>query len=463
MPTQIDALLARLNTGAVSSPQLEHSLGASQSSISRMLRDLAAAQRVVRIGARRGARYGLRRDIEGIGSEWPVRRIDRVGRVHEMGTLYSLAANQYFFDSSKERPANGFVYGGLTDGLPYYLQDQRPGGFLGRAVPSHYPELELPQRVIDWTDTHYLRYLTRRGGDAVGDLILGDEALDTYLAGLRNRTTVGRSQRSEHYPRLADAAMHGRLPGSSAHGEHPKFVATIEEGSEYRQMIVKFSPPMNSAAGQRWANLLVAEHHAHTILRSAAIPACESSIFRFADRTYLETVRFDRQGLEGRIGVTSLLAVDSTRYGALDKWIDAAMRLHRDGALESEDLENVRLVATFGELIANTDRHFGNLAFFDRYDGNCSLAPIYDMLPMLFAPEHDQIVARAFAPPGPTSGTLAVWPRARALAEQYWETLAGDERIGEEFRKISAECLKSLEALPRTGAFSQADPALNAT
>jgi hypothetical protein len=28
-----------------------------------------------------------------------------------------------------------FARGGVTEGIPYFLQDQRPGGFLGRAAP----------------------------------------------------------------------------------------------------------------------------------------------------------------------------------------------------------------------------------------------------------------------------------------------------------------------------------------
>ena len=68
-----------------------------------------------------------------------------------------------------------FEWNGVTDGLPYFLRDQRPAGFLGRGVAT-LPELALPQRVTDWSGDHYLRYLTQRGSDTVGDLILGDAA-----------------------------------------------------------------------------------------------------------------------------------------------------------------------------------------------------------------------------------------------------------------------------------------------
>ena len=217
---------------------------------------------------------------------------------------------------------------------------------------------------------------------------------------------------------------------------------------------MKFSPLITTAVGQRWSDLLIAEHHAHQVLGSAGVVSCESRIFRFADRTYLEVDRFDREGAQGRVGVTSLLAIDASRYGKLDNWIAAAARLRTDRCIDAQTLAQVRLIATFGELIANSDRHFGNLAFFDRYDGHFQLTPVCDMLPMLFAPQHDQITARVFNPPDPTTETLAAWPQARLLAEDYWRGLAHDSRISDDFRQISAACLATLQAFPRSGAFA---------
>ena len=168
----------------------------------------------------------------------------------------------------------------------------------------------------------------------------------------------------------------------------------------------------------------------------------------------LEVDRFDREGASGRLGVTSLFSIDTGLYGSLDDWISSASRLNRDRRINSQTLDQVRVVFAFGGLIANTDRHFGNLAFFDTYGGLFDLAPIYDMLPMLFAPEHDQLFARVFEPPGPTADTLSVWAPARSLAETYWRRLAGDARISAEFRTICGTCLHSLESLPRTGAYA---------
>ena len=380
---------------------------------------------------------------------WPLRRVGDDGQVHDLGVLHALAGTEFHFESADA----AFEWTGVTDGLPYFLQDQRPAGFLGRGVPQRFPELALPQRVTDWSDDHYLRYLTQRASDPVSDLILGDAALDDYLSLARRRTRVVAAEREQRYPQLVADVMEGAQPGSSAHGEHPKFAVLLDEDAASRHVLVKFSPPVATDVGQRWSDLLVAECTAQQVLGAAGIDAARSRIHQLGDRTYLEVDRFDRAGVEGRVGVSSLYAIDSSLYGRLDNWTESASRLARDRRIDAATLEAVRLVSTFGSLIANTDRHFGNLAFFDQYDGRFRLAPVYDMLPMLYAPEHDQLAARSFAPPDPSSANLREYGRARVLAEQFWRNCAQDERISAAFRRICAECLSALEALPRTGAY----------
>lgn len=444
-----ESLLRRLEAGTASAAELEVATGQSQSAIARRLRELVAQRVVLRMGATRGARYALLRQIEGIGAQWPLRRVDADGAIHSLGVLHALAADEFHFEAATA----DFAWGGLTAGLPYFLQDHRPAGFLGRAVPQRYPELGLPQRVVDWSDDHVLRYLTRRGTDPVGDLILGDAVLDGHLAAQRHRMPIAVEDRRARYPALVAETLASGLPGSSVHGDNPKFATLVQDGSGPRQVLVKYSPPVGTAIGQRWSDLLVAEHLAHEVLAGAAVPATRSRIERFGDRTYLEMDRFDRVGAEGRIGVTSLLAIDAHLHGRLDNWIAAAQRLHAARRIDDASLETVRLVATFGALIANTDRHFGNLAFYDRYDGRFAVAPVYDMLPMLFAPEHDQLPEREFVPADPASDSLGVYGRARALGEAYWARCAQDARISDGFREICAGCGARLAALPRSGAY----------
>jgi serine/threonine protein kinase HipA of HipAB toxin-antitoxin module len=211
---------------------------------------------------------------------------------------------------------------------------------------------------------------------------------------------------------------------------------------------------VSTEVGQRWSDLLIAEHVALQVLSTSGISTARSEIHQYEGVTFLQLDRFDRVGLNGRVGVTSLLAIDTTQYGTLDNWIASATRLRRDKRIDAQTLETVRLVYTFGGLIANTDRHFGNLAMFDRYDGEFRLAPVYDMLPMLFAPQNEQITPRVFEPADPTAETMDAYRHARALGEQYWGLLSTDSRVSAAFRKIAKTCGDTLATLPRTGAYA---------
>lgn len=437
------SIVRRLSDGPATAADLIRALGVSQPVLSRAVQALQREGRIVRIGAARSTRYGLLRAIAGAGSSWPVFQIDERGEAHEVGHLHALARLHCFSDCERPR------LHGVTEGLPYFLQDQRPAGFLGRAIPAMFAELELPPRVGDWSDDHYLTFLTRRAADSTSDLIVGAEALGRYLSSLRVRQPVAAADRAAVYPALANAVLAGTVPDSSAFGEQPKFTALVDHGGSRRSVIVKFSPPRTTRVGQRWADLLTAEHVAHEHLTMNGIAACRSAIFSFADRTFLEVERFDRVGAEGRRGVVSLLALDASRYGQLDRWSRSAARLSRDKLLSEKSAEHVRLLEAFATLTANTDRHFGNITLFDRYEGRFELAPVYDMLPMLFAPQNDQIVEREFECPDPTADTLVIWPRARKLAEEYWALLARDPRISGDFHVVSERCLNALRAAPR--------------
>jgi hypothetical protein len=96
--------------------------------------------------------------------------------------------------------------------------------------------------------------------------------------------------------------------------------------------------------------------------------------------------------------------------------------------LSGSDLEEIRLPDRFGALIANTERHFGNITFFYDFDGPFALAPVYDMVPMLFAPQNDQIVPRLFEPPAPRAAWLSLRSRARSLRRLSFAAAAGSTR-----------------------------------
>jgi hypothetical protein len=439
------ALVERLAQGPAASAEITQALGISQSTLSRLVRPLERSGRVVRLGATRGARYGLARAVASVGHSWPLYRIDEAGSPEAIATVHAIERGRYFVLGGPPRVHGSF------EGLPYYLQDARPAGFLGRALPLAHPDLGLPQRVVDWADNHVLIYVTQRGSESVGNLIVGAEALDRYLRDERGPRIVSAEARPTTYPALAEEAMYGAPPGSSAHGEHPKFSVRVAAGSSFAHVLVKFSPPRTTATGVRWADLLISEHLASVVLGDHGIPTARSELLEYGEQVFLQSERFDRVGNEGRRGVVSLYSVDTARYGMLDSWLAAATRLSAERLLSVADTERLALLDTFGGLIANSDRHFGNVTLFDDHAGAFRLAPVYDMLPMLFAPQDGQVVERTFTPPTPTAATLGVWPRARELAEAYWQHLADDDRLSQGFRARSASALEAVRALPVRG------------
>jgi hypothetical protein len=444
MATSILTVIAeRLKQGACPAAEFMQALGVSQTTVSRALRELERRHDVLRIGSTRGARYALYRRVAAIGSQWPIYRIDEQGTPHELGTLNSICRDSYYATAGPARIA------GLFQGLPYYLQDVRPAGFLGRALPAAYPELALPPRVTDWTDEHFLSYLTQRGTDVSGNLVIGAEALNRTLAAIDSPPVVPKKQRATQYPAFAISAMAGAPPGSSINGEHPKFAACLAEDERRTHVIVKFSPKRSTPSGQRWADLLTAEYLAHRVLDEHGVAACRSRLLEYDDRVFLECDRFDRIGADGRRGVVSLFALDAARYGRLDTWTASAERLAADSLLSPKDAERIRFLDAFGALIANTDRHFGNVSFFDHHQGIFELAPVYDMLPMLFAPQEGQLVVRQFDPVPATAAWLAVWAGACKLAEVYWDRVAQEPRVSADFHQLSAQSLSVLRAMQR--------------
>ena len=178
--------------------------------------------------------------------------------------------------------------GQLFAGLPPFAWDMSPQGYIGRNFSRRYPELDLPPRVSDWNDDQRRFALARRGEDCVGNLIIGDESFNRFLASVPPR--VGRDE----YPEYARRSLE-EMAGSSAGGEQPKF-AVYSEG---RHVLVKVASGEAGHATQRWKDLLVCERIALELLRAAGVPAAVAHLFNIQGARFLEVERFDRVGERG--------------------------------------------------------------------------------------------------------------------------------------------------------------------
>jgi HipA-like C-terminal domain len=430
----IDPLISALqrHNGHASSTELQASLGVSQPSVSRMLAPLLASGQVVKVGAARAQRYLLPRDVPGVGRQVLVHQVLPTGEVQRFGMLYPLVGGGFWMDEADKVHGQSAFHASL----PWFLMDTRPQGFLGRAFAHAHSELNLPPHLAHWSDDHILLALVRAGEDLPGNLLVGSVALDRYLALPPHRSAAPVvTDPLQDYPRLAQLALGSSMPGSSAGGEQPKF-CVVTHGFP---VLVKFSPAGDAPADQRWRDLLVCEALALQTLQAAGIAAAQTDIVQTGGRVFLQSRRFDRTA-QGRVGMVSLEMYDAHYIGIGSQWAATAMQTGRAGPekLSPADIQTLCLLDAFGALIANTDRHHGNVSLL-LHQHRWQLAPAYDMLPMFYAPVAGEVVERDWASqlPRPNAETLAVWPQAREWALRFWARAADDQRISVEFREVA--------------------------
>lgn len=417
-----------LLNGPTPAADLYRVLDVSAATLSRLLG--AHREEVRSVGRARATRHALQRPILGDARAIPVFEVGADGGTTRLGELHPVAPAGFLFEGA---PALQGAY----PGLPWFLDDLRPSGFLGRLVPAQHPDLAFPADVRDWSVDQALHWLVRHGADPVGNLIVGDPAFARFLAsGVAN--PVSAAGRAARYPALAADAMAAGVAGSSAGGEQPKFLASVADvcGTE-RSVLVKFSPPTGGEVGARVADLLVCEHLALREVAAAGLPAASSAVLAAGGRVFLEVERFDRTPGRGRRGLVSLRALDAEYVGAGTTWSEVCAALHAARRIPRADLERGVWLERFGAYIGNSDRHLGNLSFLFERGILGGLAPVYDMLPMRYAPRAGEVVPVTFHPPSPDATFPDVWVGAWRAAVAFWRAVAADERVTPAFRAVA--------------------------
>ncbi|MFA4875130.1 MAG: type II toxin-antitoxin system HipA family toxin YjjJ [bacterium] len=438
MPGSIENIVrSALFSGAKSPRELQVAAGISQPTLSRVISTLRTE--CIKLGKARATRYALLRDMRGLESRFPVTRIDEQGTPHAFGVLQTLHGGECWWLDAGGR-------GVLQSRLPWYIENMRPGGFLGRILAEKLSqEFGMQNRPDRWSADDLLFALFHRGENCPGNLIVGNQCLERFLRE-NDWQEIEPHDRGASYPALAQDVLSGNMPGSSATGEQPKFTCLIG-GKVPREVLVKFSPPANSPAGRRWADLLLCEHLALQVLGEGGIPSARSEIIRSRDRIFLEVERFDRVERRGRIGVATLDVIDAEYFGRLDTWVDASFRFSDAGLLSRDDAEHLRILSAFGSLIGNTDQHFGNISLFVQDDGKFTLAPAYDVLPMALKPGLESVPAIPFSPTLPRGDVRSSWSSAFELAQRFWQSAAKEKAISPSFRRLAQGTLKNLTEL----------------
>lgn len=447
-------LVPLMMQGPISALDMAAKLRVNRTTIVRALATME--DEVVAMGQTRRTRYGLRRDIRNAGNAWPIYLIDEAGRAQHLAQLESLYERRWRITWMGEPPEWAHRFSspeGLWEGFPFFLGGVRPQGFLGRAIARQISiNLALPEDPRTWSDDHILIYLQAMSEDLPGNLVVGEECLRRALSQAVFPTSTHlfpETERIAKYPLLAQDAA-STLPGSSAGGEQPKFLSSlIDAEGVIRHVLVKFSAPMDQPTGQRWADLLLGEFHAHEILAEHGLALRGANIIDAAGRRFLEVTRFDRPTVGGRRGVVSLESLYSSAIG-LDgsHWPQAAEELLSEGFIDAETLATIRKLHAFGELIGNTDMHAGNLSFWLTPTLPFRLTPAYDMLPMLWAPgPQGEIIPRNYAPAPPLPTAMEAWREAASWATQFWKRVTNDDRFSPDFQALATTATANLDRL----------------
>lgn len=426
-PNDLLTLLRR--SGPMAGGDLARALGISPATLSRTY--ARYQHQVCRMGKTRGVKYALRRQVRGLTAPIPVYTIDTKGRGEQLGELDPLGNGQHWFEPARAEQGLGILY----EGLPPYCVDMAPQGFLGRGFMAQHPELELPERLSDWTDDHRLIAIARHGDDCVGNLVVGRESMDLFLA---SQPPAGKPS----YMKLANAATAGTA-GSSAGGEQPKFAAYNGQ----HHVIVKFTPGDGSPADERWRDLLICEAVAAKYVWSGTGLQTDCQWLDEGNRRFLESVRFDRLGARGRRGVLSLAAVADEWLGTRDNWIEATRRMLNAEMISKDTARRIFWLEAFGRLIGNNDRHFGNITFFCDETlaiPSLELAPAYDMLPMRYAPTTAGVPVLAPEIPQQTADLLDVWTYAVREARSFWEDIEGTAEVSAKFREFAGHLVQAI-------------------
>jgi len=450
--TLIRILRARPHIAAA---ELLSALGVSRATLMRAVR--AAGLEVLTIGRARRTSYAARRRLRGSADPLPVFQVDEQGGSDEIGRL-NLAypdGSVFEFNAPSAWPLDDSTRDGWFDGLPYFLQDLRPDGFLGRQFArAHAQVLQLGNDPRQWSDDDVLYAISLLGADQSGNFIVGESAFRLWLDQIQEPPAcLEEAQVLEAYIERAQRAMQDGDVGSSAAGEFPKFTALRTLNGAPTHVLVKFSGSDNSAGTQRWSDLLICEHlAAQTLATVPGLTAAQTSILQAGNRTFLEAVRFDRHGSRGRSALCSWAAFNYGWFGLAGRpWTEGAAKLLERGLVDLDTAQAITRLWHFGELIGNTDMHDGNLSFRPRISAGATpliLAPAYDMLPMLYAPRRGvELPPVNFVPRLPLPAEREAWQDAAAAADRFWSRAADDVRISVEFRAI---CVDNLNTVRKT-------------
>ena len=366
------------------------------------------------------------------GAEVRVRKVRADGAVEEIGVWRPV--ERVLELSGQGYPLLGRGRHAVEGDHPWVFDEMAPDGFLAERFSRWHEALGLPPQRKDWSAGQVLQAITLKGHDLSGNLLVGEQSHETFLRLFRSGTSAGPDRQGavELYDHFVDAIL--REPGqSSVGGARPKFALRLGDGAG---LIVKFTPPLATEAGRRWSDLLRMEAHCAAVLTEAGLPAVTARYLERGERGFLEIERFDRVPGGGRRGHVTMYYLGMALYSEYASAARVISGLVRDGHLPQEDGARFERQQRFSSAIGNTDTHQGNYGLLIDDSGRARLSPAYDVLPMAFAPRHDELPDRhasAFPP--------AADEETATLVSRLVSFVAADAGLSPGFREAWLGCL----------------------
>ncbi len=422
----IDSVIRVLENGFTTQKEIQQTTQFSQATISRCLKKLGNALLVLPGSSPR--QYALPAVIFETNLPFDLVEVDEHGKIAFMGYVHVLNGGKFFVSINKS--ASNLYLGqskdGLYDGLPYFLDDLRPQGFLGIQIAKQLAgkTSDYPSKLSAWNSKQVLQYLVEYGDDLPGNIIFGDGVLKELRQPIQ---PIG----IDTYDFMCQQIEAGSVPQSSAGGEQQKFTAFNKEVNAH--VLVKYTSKENDAVTRRWKDILITEYHALKTLTDFEIPSADVRLINKDNRFYLETKRFDRLGNYGRSSMLSLQSIDMEFIGIGENWMKIAFEMSKKNLIVESDKYYISFLWMFSQWIGNTDTHLGNISFGIRGE-LFSMLPIYDMCTMAIAPNINSLDPINIKLPNVKLNIESSFnTRLENAVISFWERVLEDSRISEEF------------------------------
>lgn len=398
----------------LSSVQLAKQSGLSQPTVSRALKNLP----VIQIGGGRSSRFAWIDET----ATTDIFIIDQSGEAQKCAQLF-LQPNERCLFMQADNQVESF------SGLPYFLDDLVPRGFLAEIALTQIQRLDsrVSLAAASWTLNQLLYFLTHFGHDLPSQFVFGKYMTEKAL--YADQPIV----REGDYGRITQNLAASDLALGFLGGNQPKFACF--DGQQH--LMVKFSPKLDALnpVAMRYKDLLVCEFLALQTLEQVGIEVSQAKLVH-SDRLYLQLKRFDRVGLKGRRGVISLAAIERQYIGKKQNWALTADELWRLGVIDEQARDKIHFLYAFGALIGNNDMHLANLSFF--FDGFKvqGLAPIYDMLPMVLMPKQGELLDPKWQAPVLLDVDYKIAAQAKELSKHYIKRVFENYLISYDTKKL---------------------------